>query len=745
MKVLGVGAGPAGLYFAILAKREHPSWDITLLERNPRAQTFGWGVVFSDETLGNLFESDPPTHAAITRDFAHWDEIDVHDRGVVTRSRGHGFSGIGRHRLLDILVERAQALGVEIRYDQEVSDPRALAAQCDLLIGADGIRSGVRAAWAEEFQPSLDPRKCMFIWLGTTRLFDAFTFIFAEPESVPGAVFQVHAYRYDERHSTFIVECDERSWRDAGLDEMPVDDAVRWLEALFAPWLDGHPLLQNRSAWGRFTTVRNARWSTGHVVLLGDAVHTAHFSIGSGTKLAMEDAIALADAFREGDDVPAALARYEEARRPMTERVQKAAQDSLTWFESVRRHRAMDPKQFAFALLTRSKKIGYENLGLRDPPLVDDVRAWFAERAGATPDTPPMFTPLRLRELTLENRVVVSPMCMYSARGGAVGDFHLVHYGARAQGGAGLVMCEMTDVSAEGRITPGCAGMYRPEHVDAWRRITTFVHENSRAKIGLQLGHAGRKGSTAVPWEGGAPLTEGAWDLVAPSAIAYREGWPVPREIDRAGMDAVRDAFVRAARMADDAGFDLLELHCAHGYLLGSFLSPLTNARRDAYGGDIAGRARFPLEVFEALRSVWPARKPMSVRVSATDWHEGGITDDDILAFAAALKARGCDIIDVSTGMTVADQKPLYGRMFQAPWSELIRNEVGIPTITVGAVSTADQVNTLVASGRADLCALARPHLADPFWTLHAASQQGWDPLAWPAQYELGRPPSARR
>jgi len=744
VKIVGVGAGPAALYFSILAKREHPEWDITLLERNARDNTFGWGVVFSDETLGNLFDADPPTHAAITRDFAHWNEIDVHYRGEVIRSRGHGFSGIGRQRLLDILGARAQELGVAVRYESEVGDPKALAAECDLLLGADGIRSGVRAAWADEFQPSLDQRRCMYTWLGTTKLFDAFTFIFAEHPDVPGAIFQVHAYRFDTQHSTFIVECDERSWRDAGLHEMPFDDAVRWLEALFAPWLDGHPLLQNRSSWVRFATVRNARWSVGNVVLLGDAVHTAHFSIGSGTKLAMEDAIALAESFREGRDVPAALAHYEAARRPMTERIQKAAQDSLTWFEQVRRHRAMEPAQFAFSLLTRSKKITYENLGVRDEAFLQRTRAWFAARTGAAPETPPIFTPLTLRGLTLENRVVVSPMCMYSAEDGAVNDFHLAHYGARAMGGAGLVMCEMTDVTPDGRITPGCAGMYAKAHVEAWRRVTDLVHRHSRAKVGLQLGHAGRKGSTAVPWEGGAPLTAGAWPLLAPSPIPYREGWPTPREMDDDAMDVVLNAFVEAAVLADEAGFDVLELHCAHGYLLGSFLSPLTNRRTDEYGGGIEGRSRFPLAVWTAMRIAWPAHKPMSVRVSATDWAEGGITDDDIVAFCRELKKHGCDLIDVSTGMTVAEQKPLYGRMFQAPWSELIRNEVGIPTVTVGAVTTADQVNTLVAAGRADLCALARPHLADPSWTLHAAAAQGWEGVAWPPQYELARPPPRR-
>lgn len=740
MKIIGVGAGPAALYFSILAKREHPAWDITLIERNLPSQTFGWGVVFSDETLGNLFESDAPTHEAITQNFAHWNDIDVHYRGETIRSSGHGFSGIGRRRLLDILEARAKELGVVLRHGEEVSDPRALAAECDLLLGADGIRSGVRAAFADTFQTSLDPRKCLYIWLGTTKLFDAFTFLFAEPDDVPGAIFQVHAYRFDAEHSTFIVECDERSWRDAGLDQKPVDEAVAWLEKLFAPWLDGHPLLQNRSSWVRFSTVRNARWSAGNVVLLGDAVHTAHFSIGSGTKLAMEDAIALADAFRETDDVPDALARYEAARRPMTERIQKAAQDSLTWFESVRRHRAMEPMQFAFALLTRSKKIGYENLSLRDPALGRAVTRWFDARSGAAQDTPPMFAPLTLRGVTLANRVVVSPMCMYSAKEGTLTDFHLVHYGARAQGGAGLVICEMTDVTAQGRITEGCAGMYLPEHADAWRRVVDFVHGHTAAKVGIQLGHAGRKASTKVPWEGGDTLGDAGWEAIAPSAIPYVAHWPAPRAMDREDMDRVRDAFVNATRMADAAGFDLVELHCAHGYLLASFLSPLTNRREDEYGGDIAGRARFPLEVFDAMRAAWPAHKPMSVRVSATDWHPDGITDDDIVAFASMLKGRGCDVIDVSTGMTVPDQKPLYGRMFQTPWSELIRNEVGIPTMTVGAITTADQVNTIVASGRADLCVLARPHLADPYWTLHAAAAQGWDAQPWPVQYTLAKP-----
>ncbi len=741
MKIVCIGGGPAGLYLSILLKKANPAHEITVIERNAPDQTFGWGVVFSDETLGNLLEADPATHAEIVESFAHWDAIDIHFRGEVIRSGGHGFSGIARKHLLRILQQRAASLGVELRYRTEVDDLAAFAGY-DLVVGADGIRSKVRAAHADVFRPSLDVRKCKYIWCGTNKIFDAFTFLFEENEH---GLFQVHAYRFDAETSTFIVECDEQSWRNAGLDRMTPEDGAKYLEGVFARYLDGNPLLLNASTWINFATVRNERWRHGNIVLIGDAAHTAHFSIGSGTKLAIEDAILLAEAIeRHPGNVEQALETYEEERRPMVARIQKAAQDSLDWFENTRRHVQHDPDRFAFSLMTRSKRIGWENMGLRDPEFVARVGAAFAREAGVPTDgplPPPMFTPFRLRSMELANRVVVSPMCMYSATDGTVDDFHLVHYGARAMGGAGLLITEMTDVSADGRITPGCAGMYAPEHVAAWKRIVDFVHARSPAKICLQLAHAGRKGSTRRMWEGiDQPLDEGNWPILAASALPYLPVSQVPKAMDRADMDRVRDDFVRATELAEAAGFDMVELHFAHGYLLSGFLSPLTNVRTDEYGGSLENRMRYPLEVFRAMRAVWPEAKPMSVRISATDWVEGGFEAEDAVELAKVLKAAGCDIVHVSTGQTTAAAKPIFGRMWQTRFSDQVKNEAHIPTIAVGNISSADQVNTILAAGRADLCALARPHLSDPNWTLRAAAEQGWDGQSWPDPYKAGKP-----
>ncbi|MFN7130542.1 MAG: bifunctional salicylyl-CoA 5-hydroxylase/oxidoreductase [Myxococcales bacterium] len=739
LKIACIGGGPAGLYFSLLVKKARPDADITVYERNRRGETFGWGVVFSDETLGYLEENDAETHAEITRTFAHWNSIDVHYRGQVLTSTGHGFSGIARRRLLEILQERCESLGVKLVFEREIDDVAAFADH-DLVFAADGVRSRVRSQLEHVFQPSLDVRKSKYIWLGTHRLFDAFTFLFEENEH---GLFQVHAYRFDANTSTFIVECDEQSWRNAGLDRMAASDGAAYLEKVFARHLQGQRLLLNNSNWINFVTVRNRTWRHGNVVLAGDAAHTAHFSIGSGTKLAMEDAIALAKALQVHASVPAALEAYEAERRPVVERTQKAAQDSLLWFENSKRYVGLAPEQFAFSLMARSKKLGYDNLKLRDPAFVENVTRWFARGAGVRtePPPPPMFTPFRLRDMQLVNRVAVSPMCMYSAEDGTPNDFHLVHLGARAMGGAGLVVTEMTDVSAEGRITPGCTGMYLPEHVTAWKRIVDFVHGHSKAKLALQLGHAGRKGATKRMWEGmDEPLEQGGWELLAPSPIPYKEGSATPREMTRADMDLVREQFTRAARMAAQAGFDMLELHLAHGYLLSSFLSPLTNVRRDGYGGSLENRMKFPLEVFEAVRAVWPAEKPMSARISATDWAEGGFTGDDAVVLARALKALGCDIVDVSTGQTVPYARPEFGRMWQTRFADQVRHEAGIPTMAVGAISTSDQVNSILAAGRADLCLLARPHLDDPHWTLHAAREQGYFEQPWPVQYGPAAP-----
>ena len=738
MRVNCIGGGPAGLYFSILAKRHFPDWSVKVLERNRPGDTFGWGVVFSDATLDNLRIADESTHGAITRSFAHWDDIDVHFRGHTITSGGHGFCGISRKRLLGILQARAVEVGVDLHFQSDVEDVAALA-DCDLLIGADGANSRVRAAYAPTFGPNLDRRLCRFVWLGTTLPLDAFTFIFERTEH---GWFTVHAYRFDADLSTFIVECREETWLAHGLDAAGTQETVEFCERLFAPYLREHALLTNSAHlrgrdWLNFSRVSNERWIHENVVLMGDAAHTAHFSVGSGTKLAMEDAIGLADALARSNGVlKPALTEYEGLRRVEVLKLQNAARNSTEWFENVARYANLPPEQFAYSLLTRSQRIGHENLRLRDTTYVERIERWFA----GGPPIPPMFTPVRLRSMVLRNRVVVSPMDMYSAVDGMPGDFHLVHLGARALGGAGLVFTEMTCVTRDGRISPGCTGMYVPEHVPAWKRIVDFAHQFSEAKICLQLGHSGPKGSTKLMWEGmDEPLDEANWPVVGPSAIAYAPVGQVPRELTRSEMEEIRDAFVRAANMAQEAGFDMLELHCAHGYLLSSFITPLLNRRTDEYGGTFENRLRYPLEVFHAVRAVWPSDRPISVRISATDWMAGGISGDDAVEIARAFKVAGADLIDVSTGQTSPDAKPVYGRMFQTPYADQIRNEIGIATMAVGNVTDADQINAILAAGRADLVALGRPHLADPFWTLHAAAQLGYAQAGWPVQYLPGK------
>ena len=740
-RIAVVGAGPGGLYLAISLKLRDPSLDVVVHERNRPDDTFGWGVVFSDQTLANLKASDPETAATIEAAFVHWDDIDVHIHDQTVRSGGHGFAGIGRQRLLTILQDRARSLGVDLRFQSEVADVRALDA--DLIIAADGLNSRVRNETPEVFGVDVDVRPNKYIWLGTTQAFDAFTFAFVQ---TPHGWIWAHAYQFEPGASTFIVECSEATWRGLGFDGMGQDQTCRAAEVLFAGWLGGHALMSNArhlrgSAWLNFSRVACANWRDGKVVLLGDAAHTAHFSIGSGTKLAFEDAIRLAQALTEPGDLEAGLAAYEAERRVEVLKLQSAARNSTEWFETVDRYVDLDPLQFAYSLLTRSQRVSHENLRLRDPAFLTRVERWFADQAGAplTDDPPaPMFAPLRLRGLTLPNRVVVSPMCMYSAEDGTVNDFHLVHLGGRALGGAGLVFTEMTDVSADARITPGCAGMYRPEHRDAWRRIVDFVHAQG-SRIAIQLAHAGRKGSVERPWGPRAdqPLADG-WPLIAASAIPWSDEDQTPREMTRADMDRVRDDFVRAAGWADEAGFDMVELHCAHGYLLSSFLTPVSNQRRDAYGGSLENRLRFPLEVFAALRAALPDDKPMSVRLSATDWVDDGLTPEDSVAIARAFADAGCDLIDVSAGQTSEHAKPVYGRMYQTPFSDRIRNEAGVATMAVGNIYETDHVNSILAAGRADLCALARPHLADPNWTLRAAAELGWRGIQPPLQYRAG-------
>ncbi|MCZ4303365.1 bifunctional salicylyl-CoA 5-hydroxylase/oxidoreductase [Zoogloeaceae bacterium G21618-S1] len=755
MRIVCIGGGPAGLYFAILMKKLNPAHHITVVERNKPYDTFGWGVVFSDATMDNMRECDPETAQSIQVAFNHWDDIELHFKGHAIRSGGHGFVGIGRKKMLNILQARCEELGVELVFECEASD--ADYPEADLIIASDGIFSGIRGRYEEVFKPNIIKRPNRYIWLGTHKLFDAFNFIFEKTEH---GWFQAHIYKFDEETTTFIVECPEHVWAAHGLDEADQQASISFCEKLFEKHLDGHALMSNArhlrgSSWLNFQQVKCEQWwldnGNSHVVLMGDAVHTAHFAIGSGTKLALEDAIDLARLFsEEGDEkaqIPAVLERYQAVRNIDVLRLQNAAWNAMAWFE-VCDERYCDtfaPEQFMYSMLTRSQRISHENLRLRDAAWLEGYERWFAEQAGVTlapqqAAPPPMFTPYRLRDMTLSNRVIMSPMAMYSAEDGVAGDFHLVHFGARAMGGAGLLYTEMTCVSADARITPGCAGMYRPEHVTAWRRIVDFVHANSAAKIGVQLGHAGRKGATKLAWEGiDKPLDSGAWELISASPLPYLPESQVPREMTREDMDRVKADFVRATRMAVDAGFDIVEFHCAHGYLMSSFLSPLTNQRQDAYGGDIENRARYPLEVFAAMRAVWPADKPMSVRLSCHDWFPGGNTDDDAVALARLFKATGADIIDCSSGQVWKGEKPVYGRMFQTPFADRIRNEVGIPTIAVGAIFEADHVNSIVAAGRADLCAVARPHLADPAWTLHEAARIDYAGVSWPKQYGSAR------
>jgi anthraniloyl-CoA monooxygenase len=744
MRIVCIGGGPAGLYLAILMKLQDTAHDITVVERNRPYDTFGWGVVFSDETLRNLKGGDPVSEASISAGFAHWDDIEVHFKGHVVRSGGHGFCGIERKHLLNILQERAEGLGVRLLFEQEVTDLAAYA-DADLVIASDGINSRIRALHAEHFKPSITLQKNKFVWLGTHKLFAAFTFIFVETE---WGWFQAHAYRFNGTTSTFIVETREDTWRASGLAEADTAATVAFCERLFAPWLDANPLLSNArhvsgSPWINFPSVANEHWTYGNIVLMGDAAHSAHFSIGSGTKLALEDAIALARVLRGAAELPAALAAYEAERRIDVLRVQSAARNSTEWFEHVARYASMQPQQFAYSLLTRSQRISHENLRLRDGAYLDGMERWLAEQAtgrAVNSTVPPMFLPFRLRGMTLPNRVVVSPMATYSAVDGLPNDFHMVHLGSRALGGAGLVFTEMTCVLPDGRITPGCPGLWSPAQMAAWRRIVDFVHAQSSAAICLQLGHAGPKGSTKLGWEGmDEPLDGGNWELLAPSAIAWSAANQVPRPMARGDMDRVRDAFVQAVHYAEQAGFDMVELHAAHGYLLSAFISPLTNARDDEYGGSLDNRLRFPLEVFGAMRAAWPADKPMSVRISATDWVDGGITGDDAVLIARAFRDAGADLLDVSAGQTSTLAKPVYGRTFQTPFSDRIRNEAGVPTMAVGNITEPDQLNAIIASGRADLCALARPHLSDPHFTLQAAAKQGYSDQAWPKPYLAGK------
>jgi anthraniloyl-CoA monooxygenase len=755
MKIVCIGGGPAGLYFGLLMKKLHPDHSIQVVERNRAYDTFGWGVVFSDATMVSMREWDPESAAEIEDAFNHWDDIEVWFKGTRQRTSGHGFVGIGRKKLLNILQKRCEALGVELIFETDVTSDLDFP-DADLIIGSDGLNSRIRNHYPDIFQPDMITRPNRYIWLGTNKQYDAFTFDFRKREH---GWFQAHIYKFDDQTSTFIVETTEEAYLAHGLDKMDQDGSIAFCENLFSDVLDGASLMTNArhirgSAWLNFNRLICGKWShfngNSHVVLMGDAAHTAHFAIGSGTKLAIDDAIELTRQFQinghSKDKIPTVLESYEEIRRVDVARIQNAARNAMEWFEVVgpRYADTLEPEQFMYSMLTRSQRISHENLRLRDKDWLEGYERWFAKKSGLAVGNdrclPPMFTPYSLRDVTLVNRIVVSPMAMYSAEDGVMNDFHIIHLGSRALGGAGLIFAEMTCVTPDARITPGCLGLWNEEQAAQWKRLVDFVHTSSAAKVGIQLGHAGRKGATKVAWEGiDQPVAEGEWPLISASAIPYLKNSQVPKAMDRADMDRVKADFIRATELAITTGADWLELHCAHGYLLSSFLSPLTNLRGDDYGGSHENRARYPLEVFRAIREVWPKEKPISVRLSCHDWTDGGNTPEDAAIFACMFKDAGADLIDCSSGQVSKEEEPVYGRLFQTPFSDKIRNEIGIPTIAVGAISEADHANSIIAAGRADLCAVARPHLADPAWSLHEAAKIGLTSIPWPKQYLSGK------
>lgn len=758
MNIVCIGGGPAGLYFGLLMKLQNPANEVTVIERNRPYDTFGWGVVFSDATMENLRVADPKSAEIIGDAFNHWDDIECHFKGCAIRSKGHGFIGIGRKKLLNILQERCEEVGVNLVFSTNVEDEVEIARQykADIVIASDGINSAIRRKYADSYKPDIDTRLCRFVWLGTKKTFDAFNFIFVENEH---GWFQAHAYRFEDGLSTFIIETPEEVWQKAGIEDMSKEEAIKYCEKLFADYLDGNELISNAdhlrgsAIWIRFPRVINENWvhwqdvdgKKTPFVLMGDAAHTAHFSIGSGTKLALEDAISLAEHLKNDDSLEEALEEYSKIRGVDVLRIQNAARNSTEWFENVARYANMAPEQFTYSMLTRSQRISHENLRLRDSEGIDAFERWFGEDAGypvksgqATP--PPMFVPYKLGSLELKNRIVFSPTLTYSAENGLANSFHQTHYGTRALGGAALVMVEQTAVSANGRVTPGCTGLWNDEQKQAWLPIVKQIHDGD-AFAGIQLGHAGARGSTQVDWEeAGAPLKEGNWDLVSASAVAYdKSKGQTPAALTKEQMQEVVVDFVSATKRADEAGFDCLELQAAHGYLLSAFISPLTNQRDDEFGGSLENRMKFPLEVFKAVRAAWPSNKPLTVRISATDWAEGGTTVDDSIEISRLFKEAGADLIVVSSGEVVKEQSPVYGRMYQTPFADRIRNEAGVPTMAVGVIQNADHVNSIISAGRADLCGVSRGMLANPAWVFYEAAKLGYDELEWPKAYRWGK------
>ena len=735
MKISVIGGGPGGLYFSILTKKAQPDCQIDVYERNKADDSFGFGVVFSDETLSEFLTKDPESYELIRSKFAYWDDLDVARDGEVVRITGNGFCGCSRKTLLELLQQRCREEGVNLHFETNIGDLSQLS-DSDIIVASDGINSAIRDRFASDFGTKTELKKNRFVWMGSTRPLDAFTYFF---RTTPYGTIVAHTYQYQEGMSTWIFECSDATWQNAGFSVTDEKDTIQKIESLFKEELQGHGLISNRSHWRQFPAITNDNWHKDNIVLLGDAKATAHYSIGSGTKLAMECAIALSEAvISNPGNVTAAFQQYEKMRRNRVEMIQYAANVSLDWFEHMDRHIEHDFMQFAFGVMTRSKKVTFENMALRDTTFTQKVLAEFNQKNNNTANTPAAFTPFQLREMTLKNRIVMSPMGQYSAEDGLVSDWHLMHYGARATGGVGLILTEMTAVSQTGRITLGCAGIYTKEQVVAWKKITAFIHHNTAAKIGIQLGHSGRKGATKKPWEGATESIEKPWELLSASPLAFNDKTAVPKEMTAQDMEQVITEFVQAAKNADEAGFDMIELQAHHGFLLASFLSPLTNIRQDEFGGSIENRLRFPLQVFEAIRKVFPAAKPMSVRISASDWATNGISEEDTIAIAEAFKNAGADIINVSTGNTVSGQKPQVGRMWQTPFSDTIRNTVHIPTITTGYIQDIDQINTILLNGRADLVALGRPLLIDPNFVRNAQAYEQYQTDDIPKQYQAG-------
>lgn len=735
MKITIIGGGPGGLYFSILTKKAMPHCQIDIYERNKPDDSFGFGVVFSDETLGEFLKRDMQSYELIRSKFAYWDDIIVARDGESVNIAGNGFCGCSRKTLLQLLQQRCNEEGVNLHFEQNVDDLSQFA-DSDIILASDGIASAIRTQYQNEFGTKIELKKNRFVWLGSTKPLDAFTYFF---RSTPHGTIVAHSYQYEEGMSTWIFECSDETWKKHGFEVTNEEDTMTKIAEIFKDELDGHPLISNKSHWRQFPHVTNEKWYHNNIVLLGDAKATAHYSIGSGTKLAMDCAIGLSDAvITNPNNVQAAFEQYDKSRRNTVEMIQYAAIVSLDWFENMDRHMQHSFQQFAFGCMTRSKKVTYENLRLRDSSFTDKVLEEFNDNCKVNEkNQSAAFSKFKLRELELPNRIVMAPMGQYSATDGLVSDWHLVHYGSRATGGVGLIITEMTAISETGRITEGCAGIYNAEQLNQWKKITDFIHNNTETKIGIQLGHSGRKGATKKPWEGNGPM-ETPWNLISASSIPFNENFATPKEMILENMEEIKAQFVQAAKNADEAGFDMIELQAHHGFLLASFLSPLTNIRSDEFGGSIENRLKYPLEVFKAIRDVFPTEKPISVRISATDWAENGISEHEVITIATAFKAAGADIINVSTGNTVAGQKPLTGRMWQTPFSDAVRNTVHIPTITAGYIQDIDQINTIILNGRADLVALGRPLLLDANFVRNAQAYEQFQANDIPNPYKMG-------